>query len=55
MRHDRLSLVDPEDGAETATKSSLELHVIPASPDSAVRRLRGVDDADESPFPDDAA
>ena len=39
MRHDRLSLVRPEDGAETATESSLKLHVVPASPDSAVRRL----------------
>jgi hypothetical protein len=54
MRHDRLKLVVPEDGAPAATDRSTELLGTPAPPDSAVRRLHVVD-ADEGPLPDDAA
>ena len=54
MQHDRLKLVVPEDSARAATNGSAELSAVPAMPDSSVRRLRVVD-ADEGPFPDDAA
>ena len=54
MRRDRLKLIVPEDSAPAATDRSTELLGTPAPPDSAVRRLHVVD-ADEAPFPDDAA
>ncbi len=54
MQHDRLKLVDPEDSADAATDGTTELFAVPAAPESSVRRLRVVD-ADEGPFPDDAA
>jgi len=54
MRHDRLKLIVPEDGAKAATDGTTELFAVPATTETSVRRLRVVD-ADEGPLPDDAA
>ena len=54
MRHNRLKLVVPENGAATTTDGPTELSVVPTCPDSGMRRLR-LADADEGGPPDDAA
>jgi hypothetical protein len=54
MRHNRLKLVVPDNGAATNSDGPTELSAVTRKPDSGIRRLRLVE-ADEGAPPDDAA
>jgi hypothetical protein len=54
MRHNRLKLIVAENSEKTASDSTTDSVVVPARLDFGPRRLHLMD-ADEGPFPDDAA